>query len=324
MYNRGVRLYKNMYEVLMRILLNKMESEEEYTSLPEQLTNIDLSCTADNAKELIDSEPVSILYNKFSNFRSKLKEESNRYSLSCFSISFIEMVELLLQTIYSIRSGNWELFIECIREIIPYTFAYDNLNYARYLSAMLGDMLSLPTDFPEIYEEFVRGNFAAQLSYNKFSRSETDKVIEMTLNKDTKTPGGVTGFSTNDNAVKQWELNAAYRASLRKCFHEHLHYKLQKYAHPDLTPSRIKKDEADVQMLMRTLTTLFIDPFSDQPLLSISTGVLASEAVCKDMKSAKEQGKKSMDLFKDERLSRDPTKSFFDPIQYDSNDDEEN
>ena len=219
------------------------------------------------------------------------------------------MVELLLQTIYSIRSGNWELFIECIREIIPYTFAYDNLNYARYLSAMLGDMLSLPTDmlslpteFPEIYEEFVRGNFAAQLSYNKFSRSETDKVIEMTLNKDTKTPGGVTGFSTNDNAVKRWELNSAYRASLRKCFHEHLHYKLQKYAHADLTPSRIKKDEADVQMLMRTLTTLFIDPFSDQPLLSISTGVLANEAVCKDMKSAKEQGKKSMDLFIAERL----------------------
>ena len=45
MYNRGVRLYKNMYEALMRILINKMESEQEYTSFADQLTNIDLSCT---------------------------------------------------------------------------------------------------------------------------------------------------------------------------------------------------------------------------------------------------------------------------------------
>jgi hypothetical protein len=101
-------------------------------------------------------------------------------------MSFLDMVEILLNTIYSIRSGKWELLIECIRCIIPYTFAYNNFNYARYLPAMLGDMLQLPTEFPEIYEEFMKGNFTAQLSDNgKFARTETDKVIEMTLNKDT-------------------------------------------------------------------------------------------------------------------------------------------
>ena len=131
---------------------------------------------------------------------------------------------------------QWELLLECIREIIPVAFAYDNINYARYLTGMFGEMLQLPADFPEIYAEFI-GNFAAQLiEGNSFPRSETDKVIEMTLNKGTKTAGGCTGFSTNLNAVKRSEINAAYRANLRSCFHKHLNYQPQNCKHPDLNP----------------------------------------------------------------------------------------
>lgn len=50
---------------------------------------------------------------------------------------------------------------------------------------MLGDMLSLLKEFPQVHEEFIKGNFAAQLLEN-LSKSETDKVIEMKLNKETK------------------------------------------------------------------------------------------------------------------------------------------
>ena len=70
--------------------------------------------------------------------------------LQRFWMSFLGMVKLLLNNIYAIRAGYWELLLECIRNILPYTFTYDNINYARYLSAMLGDMLQLPKDFPEV------------------------------------------------------------------------------------------------------------------------------------------------------------------------------
>ena len=36
----------------------------------------------------------------------------------------------------------------------------------------------------------------------------TDKVTEITQNRDTKTPGGTTGFSTNINVAENWEINA--------------------------------------------------------------------------------------------------------------------
>ena len=68
---------------------------------------------------------------------------------------------------------------------------------------MLADLLKLPTEFPDIHQEFMKGNFVAQLMEgSKFSRVETDKVIEMTLNKDTKTPGNSSFIFTSVTITK--------------------------------------------------------------------------------------------------------------------------
>ena len=113
--------------------------------------------------------------------------------------------------------------------MLPYCFTYYHINYALYLTYFLGDMLQLNKSFPGIYEQVIVRNFAAQLSsklfsHKLFSRIETDKVIQMTLNKDTKTPGGTTGFSTIVGVVQRWELNASYRESLRRCIDDHLQH----------------------------------------------------------------------------------------------------
>lgn len=188
MYNRGVRMYKLMYEAVMMRVLEHLGIDAAVVDDITYITCMKInSFTIDVA---LADEKLQSLYNKFLDVKTQTSEEG--YSLQQFWISFLDMVELLLNTIYSFQSGNWELLLECIRRILPFAFAYDNLNYARYLTGMLGEMLQLPTEFPEVYEQFMRGNFAAQLSDNsRFSRTETDKVIEMTLNKDTKTPGVV-------------------------------------------------------------------------------------------------------------------------------------
>ena len=85
------------------------------------------------------------------------------------------MVGLLLNIIYSCRLGSWELLLECIREVILYAFAYGHVNCARSLTIMLGEMFSLEEQFPEVYHQYISGNFAAQLSDGVFSRVETDK-----------------------------------------------------------------------------------------------------------------------------------------------------
>ena len=253
-------MYKIVYEALTRLILQSVDIEVNGSVV------IDIGDMMETLKEKIDYEDAKIWkVQSFLDIKISYSAESNSSSLQRFWISFIDMVNILLNTICAIRLGQWELLLECIRDMLPYVFAYDKINYARYLTCILGEMLSLKEECPEVYEEFKKGNFSAQLTEgNLFSRSETDKVIKLLL---IKTPGGTTGFSTNPNAVNRWELNAAYRAQLRPCFYKHINYNQQMYKHADLYPSRIKKDEDYVQSILKTINESFIDPFSDLGLL---------------------------------------------------------
>ena len=78
------------------------------------------------------------------------------------------------------------------------------------------EMTNLEMIYPDIYQEFMNENFSIQLSNNNhFGKIEADKVIKTTINRDTKTPGGTTVFSTNQNAVYLWTITASLRAVAR-------------------------------------------------------------------------------------------------------------
>ena len=93
------------------------------------------------------------------------------------------------------------LYISSLKALLPWVFAYDRINYSWYMTVFISDMNELPTKYPEVYEEFLKGRFTVQMkTKNAFGRNELDKCIENTINKDTKTPGGLTRFSTNSGA----------------------------------------------------------------------------------------------------------------------------
>ena len=118
----------------------------------------------------LDNDVLCNVYHNFLDIKMKWEETGN--DLQKFWLTFIGMVELLLNTILSVRFGDWHLFMTCVKDIITYTFAYDNINSARYLTAMFSEMLTLEDNFPEIYEEFVAGNFAVQFcNHGRFSRT---------------------------------------------------------------------------------------------------------------------------------------------------------
>ena len=106
----------------------------------------------------------------------------------------------------------------------------------------LSEMLTLETSHPEVFQEFKKGNFSVQLSEtNPFGTCEPDRLIETTTNKDTKTPGGLTGFSTKTNAVDQWTINVSYRASLYSHLQEFLGTNTKKVCSYRFTKVKNKK-----------------------------------------------------------------------------------
>lgn len=51
-----------------------------------------------------------------------------------------------------------------IEAVIPWTFAYDRQNYARFTVPYLNNMRALPKVILEVYDAFVASHFSVQMS----------------------------------------------------------------------------------------------------------------------------------------------------------------
>ena len=152
-------------------------------------------------------EELASLYEQY------CKDENNG-PLKMFWNSYLEMVATLLSLIRATREGNWELHLECIKAVLPWFFAYDHTNYARFLPVYLVHMLELPDTHPEAYSMLSQGDFGVQRTTSHgFSQLPVDQTIKQTLNRNTRTKGGIIGFSLKKGAMQRWMLTAHARAS---------------------------------------------------------------------------------------------------------------
>ena len=228
-------------------------------------------------------EEVSQLFPSYSNH---LRHSNGK--LSKFWMSYVDMVEALLGLIRVTREGNWSMHLSSVREIVPWCFAYDNVNYARYLSAYLSEMSHLPEEHPDAFKYVSSGGRSVQLgNSNPVGRVPVDQTCEETINKDTQISGGTKGFSLKPNNVSKYYLLAEYRSTFLRQLRDMLHINSSSLKHNDLNRSRITRDETDVKNIISLLQDTWLNPFNPdlQDLVCLSTGKVASSVVQDDATS---------------------------------------
>ena len=136
--------------------------------------------------------------------------------------------------------------------MLPWCFAYDNINYARYM--FYSDMRSLPDEHPEVHAFMEAGGFSLQISsVNPFRRIPVDQTVQETINKDTQTAGGTKGFSLKPGALQRYYMAAEFRTLFLRQLQEMVGYCQGNNGHADLQKSQIKKDEKDLQAMAKLL-----------------------------------------------------------------------
>ena len=220
-YNHAVRVHKCIYEALMRLVWaqfliwteNDQESHSTAVLYFEQVNSMDSDLNQRSFNKLFVSQLLPKLMAKWNSFLHHLRCDNGE--LSAYWMSYIDLVEnLILGLLHGSREGNWNLHLIAIRSLIPWCFAYDKVNYARYLTVYYAEMLALPESRPEVYQAFNAGQFSVQLSsFNPFGRIPVDQATKVTVNKDTQTPGGTTGFSLKPGAVQRFYMTAEHRSA---------------------------------------------------------------------------------------------------------------
>lgn len=97
--------------------------------------------------------------------------------------------------------ANFALYCEALSELIPYFFANNNINYARWLPIHLRDMMSLEQHHPQVAREFHNGNFVVHKSCREFSAIAIDQAHEQ-ANAVIKGDGGAIGVTEDPSALR--------------------------------------------------------------------------------------------------------------------------
>eukprot|EP00794_Sanderia_malayensis_P020892 gene20892-22943_t len=187
-YNCSVRVHKLIYEAMQRLRLKSFISslpEDETCNFNFNLLAVKLHDSVDNGnfEETCDSETVSYFERSYNEFVGERSMQSPTFA---FWSNYIEMIQLLLLYIRATRTSDWELHLSVLRSMIPWFFAKDRVNYARYAPCYWLEMMSFENTHPYIAAN-IKDNWTIQRqdSYG-FSSIVCDQTIEQTLNRDSK------------------------------------------------------------------------------------------------------------------------------------------
>ena len=332
-YNKGVRALKLLSEAFSHLRLH---------SLAPKVKNKEGCClyldSIEKLREAIGRKDVRSCHEILPDIEKQnsvvdtelgaLLEEGRKDSATFgFWDEFIEMVEILLRFVRAERAGDWNLHIDSLSDMLPYFFAYDRINYARWGSVYFADMKSLPWSAKEVHEEFLSGNHPVKRSGGSFNQVWTDLALEQSINRDSKTKGGIIGFTQQRDAVNRWYLTAHTRASIvsstkAMCGNEDIELLRNETGQPhkEAGTSRIERGESDVRKLLTVLTEQMLNPFDTSKhksklVMNLATGLTASDDVTNDIASARTIGQENFKELVKTRLVGGHEKGVMDPIR---------
>ena len=135
-------------------------------------------------------------------------DKISKTSQMCFYWEMILNFQIqVLMFVRAIREGNFELYLASLYRFLPFFFALDRYNYARWATIHWIDLVLLEQRCPNEYKEFVAGNFSFLKTNTEFSRMALDQLHEQN-NKYIKSVSGATSLINrqDDSALVRWEL----------------------------------------------------------------------------------------------------------------------
>lgn len=228
----------------------------------------------------------------------------------------LNMEVIILILIRSFREGNFNLYKQTLMELIPYFFANNNTNYARWLPIHLRDMMCLAQQHPEVARQFQNGNFVVHKSNKDFSALAIDQAHEQN-NGIIKGDGGAIGLTEDPAALRRWMV-AGPEVSRLVGWYETVSGKKDASSntkHHEHTLSAQKSFFEDVESLSKVIKDMG-NPFQEDSadLLVLDTKVIADPALAAMVGSHYRRGKEQFHSFLDS-LQKEGECVFYQPIK---------
>ena len=111
--------------------------------------------------------------------------------------------------------------------MVPWFFALDHHNYARWASVHIRDLENLP---PDVFDEFQRGRWVVSKTGRRFSAMPIDQAHEQN-NAKIEGLGGAVGLTEQPSAFQKWMLAGPEQVRLMDEFEGTQRISLQEMPH---------------------------------------------------------------------------------------------
>ncbi len=173
----------SLLEVVATDLCSRNSDLQEAFVLYENLMNNSLSVHQVCQKEVVQKLKESL--------KSKVCSLQSSRTASLW-IQYLDMIDILRNFIRAQRSGNWELHLQSLSDMLPYLAASGHNHYTKCVWIYLQQMSKLEDEHPTVYHHFIRGLHVVRRSDRLWAGLPTDLVIEQALMRTLKTTGGLT------------------------------------------------------------------------------------------------------------------------------------
>jgi hypothetical protein len=107
----------------------------------------------------------------YTQWRNNLCEIS---ATACYWFTVMDLEILLFTFVYSIRKGDFKLFVSSLKNICYWMFTLDHVHYARWLPVFIADMENIMEKDNELTNAFYNVFFTVRKSNNPFSNMGID------------------------------------------------------------------------------------------------------------------------------------------------------
>ena len=228
------------------------------------------------------------------------------------TVAYLKDISSLLPSVAAVRGGDFHM--EGERDMLKYCYAFDHINYARYMPFQHVHLSDLEAIGDPAIDNLIKRGIGESLSGDKFSSIHGDLITEV-FNGETKRQAGPhrSGFSTNVDAVNTWIKTTHIHTKLRKKFNDTIRLTTDSH-HKEITQSEIKRHSQHVKNLKDQLKKYNNDTFGDGPAKQLTTRKIIDAKIIQGLLDAEKIGNSNYIVFVAERLVKG-TKKFFDPIK---------
>ena len=213
-YNRSWAVHGLFSEALERLLFERFLTIVDDTDIPDVIRcNLLNRKATDNLLNDIEFNiEVARFFTLHENFKQDIRNGNYGKTAQFWVVYYLDIMANQHLLHMAVQENDFLLRLYGLKYLLPFCFALNKQNYARYGSFYVHSLENLNNTHLGCRELIKKKGLSVQAQDRYPARTPMDQRGEQTINRDAKTAGDIKFFASDQNAILKWTLNCSAQA----------------------------------------------------------------------------------------------------------------